>query len=324
MDTPAGGEPLWSLDPPVLFRTFGLLLRAFYHEDYYFPLPAGHPFQMEKFPGGRAIIQKEAPEIRILEAGEASREELQRVHAEEYLRKVCEGSWSSAERVRMGLPVDPRLYRRCALEVGGTIAAGRAALEDGLAANLGGGTHHASHDSASGYCVFNDVAVAVRSLRSENPDLWTMVVDTDAHQGDGTHALFAGDRRTFTYSVHVEKNFPARKVAGDCDVSLCRGVEGREYLDSFKKSVERAFLDFEPDLVFWVAGADIHRDDRFGMMRLTEADIRQRNAYMIGLCRSWKVPLAMVYGGGYNRDVDFTNKLHALPVLQASENFGYK
>ena len=293
-------------------------MKAFYHEEYFFPLPEGHPFQMDKFPRGRAIVASEAPQIEILPAREASSAELCRVHSMEYLRKVSEGIWPSADRVRMGLPVDPRLYRRCALEAGGTILAGFAALEDGMAANLGGGTHHASRERASGYCIFNDVAVGVRSLRREFPDLWTMIIDTDAHQGDGTHELFSGDRRTFTYSIHVGKNFPARKVSGDLDVPLDRWVAGDSYLDSLRRSLESAFLEFEPDVVFWVAGANVHEDDRFGQMRLTLEHIRQRNAFVIDLVRGWDVPLVIVYGGGYNRDRELTNRLHALPVIQAA------
>ena len=288
-------------------------MRSFYHEDYYFPLPENHPFQMGKFPGGRDLVR--AAGGRIEEAAEATEEDLRRVHAGDYLGRVRAGSWSSAERTRMGLPVDPRLYRRCALETGGSIAAGRAALADGIAANLGGGTHHAAVDRASGYCVFNDVAVAVRALRADHPDLYVMVVDTDAHQGDGTHRTFRGDPRTFTYSIHVGANFPSRKEPGDLDVPLDRFVGGRDYLDALRSTLEKAFLEFEPDLVFWVAGADVHGDDRFGQMKLSVGEIEERNRFVLDLALGWQVPLAIVYGGGYNRDVSLTNRLHALPVL---------
>jgi len=299
-------------------------VRAFYHEDYYFPLPANHPFQMGKFPGGREIVAKEGSDISICEAPEALESELLLVHSPSYLKRVRSGDWKPAEVVRMGLPLDHRLFRRCSLEVGGSILAGKSALKTGLAANLGGGTHHADKERASGYCIFNDVAVAIRAIRREHPDLWVMVIDTDAHQGDGTHSLFAGDRRVFTYSIHVGKNFPAKKVPGDCDVPLPRGVDGRSYENAFFSSVERAFLEFEPDLVFWVAGADIHERDRFGQMSLTESDIRQRNRFVIDLVRGWNVPLAIVYGGGYNRDPRLTDWLHALPVLQAGNgNVGF-
>jgi len=244
------------------------------------------------------------------------------VHSGEYLQKIRKGLWSGSEAARMGLPLDSRLYRRCALETGGTIQAGFAALQDGCATNLGGGTHHANTARASGYCVLNDVAVAARALRREHPDLWVMIVDTDAHQGDGTHALFAADRRTFTYSIHVGKNFPSQKIPGDLDVPLDRWVDGKTYLDAMRSSLERSFLEFEPDLVFWVAGADIHQDDRFGQMRLSEADIRERNDFILQLARGWNVPLSIVYGGGYNTDDSLTNRLHALPILQASKEDG--
>lgn len=292
-------------------------MKAFYHEDYYFPLPEGHPFQMEKFPGGRSIVATRLPAVEIVTAREALEEEILQVHSKEHLKRVRDGTWTSTEVVRMGLPIDARLFRRCALESGGTIMAGKQALADGISVNLGGGTHHASASRASGYCLFNDVAIAVRALRRANPDLWVMIVDTDAHQGDGTHALFRSDYRTFTYSIHVGANFPSRKEPGDLDVPLDRWVDGQTYLDRLRSSLEAAFLEFEPDLVFWVAGADIHTLDRFGQMRLEEAEIQARNQFVLDLVRGWSVPLTIVYGGGYNRDPSFTNWLHALPILQA-------
>jgi len=233
---------------------------------------------------------------------------------------VMRSLWNRTEQVKLGLPVDGRLYGRCASEVGGTECAGRAALRDGLAANLGGGTHHAAVDRAGGFCVFNDVAVAVRTLRTDHPDLYVMIIDTDAHQSDGTNEIFQADPRTYTYSIHVASNYPARKVSGNCDIGLERFVEGKSYLSALKGSLEKAFLDFEPDMVFWVSGADVHREDRFAQMKLSEEDIRERNEFVTGLVRSWQVPMAIVYGGGYNRDVSLTNRLHVLPVLQILED----
>lgn len=297
------------------------MVRLFYHEDYFFPLPAGHPFQMEKFPRCRDLLRADG--LKIEDAEPAGEEDLLRVHARDYLRKVQRGLWTRVEQTRMGLPVDSRLFGRCASETGGTIRAARAALLEGsIAANLGGGTHHAASDRAAGFCVFNDVAVAIRAIRMEHPDLYVMVIDTDAHQGDGTNEIFRKDPRTFTYSIHVGANYPASKVAGDCDVALDRYVTGSVYLDALRSSLEVSFMDFEPDLVFWVAGADIHEDDRFGQMCLNEDEIRERNRFVLEMVRGWSVPLAIVYGGGYNRDVPLTNRLHILPVRQCMERFG--
>jgi len=294
-------------------------VQAFYHRDYYFPLPEGHPFQMEKFPGGHAIVAREGRGITLRPAEPVTPGQLARVHTPAYLEKVRTHAWVGSERTRMGLPADPRLFARCASECGGTLQAGRAALAEGIAANLGGGTHHAAADRASGFCLFNDVAVAIRALRVEHPDLFVFVLDTDAHQGDGTHALFSTDPRVFTYSIHVGRNFPARKVPGDCDVPLERYADGPTYLDALRRTLETAFLAFEPDLVFWVAGADVHRDDRFGQLCLDREAIEARNRFVLDLVRSWQVPLAIVYGGGYNREVALTNRLHAEPVLRAGE-----
>ncbi|MEM0966024.1 MAG: histone deacetylase [Verrucomicrobiota bacterium] len=273
---------------------------------------------MEKFPEGRRLVESGVPQAEVLEARPASVEELSLVHSSEYLAKIRQGTWTSSEAKKMGLPVDPLLFRRCALEVGGTVLAGEAALTEGLSANLGGGTHHAAQNRASGYCILNDVAVAIRSLRKQRPDLWVMVIDTDAHQGDGTHEIFCDDRRTFTYSIHVGPNFPSKKISGDMDVAVDRWTDGPRYLELLKPSLRKVLLDFEPDLVFWVAGADIHREDRFGQMGLSVTEIEERNRFVLELVLEWSIPTAIVYGGGYNRDVSLTNHLHALPVLQAA------
>lgn len=251
---------------------------------------------------------------------------LERVHERGYLDRVsldagnAEGrpGLERRERVRLGLPAHPRLLERSALETAGTVAAMWAALEDGMAANLAGGTHHAFAGEGQGYCVLNDVAVAIAELRANGADPHVLIVDTDAHQGNGNHHLFARDGKVFTYSIHVGRNYPSRKVAGDCDVALPRWVEGGLYLEELAGSLAEVFGRTEPDLVFWISGADGHEADRFGQMRLTEGDMRKRDERVLGLCRDYVVPTVVVYGGGYNQRPGGTGWLHAQTIRVAA------
>ncbi|MEM9227706.1 MAG: histone deacetylase, partial [Verrucomicrobiota bacterium] len=231
-------------------------MKAFYHPDYFLPLPEGHPFPMEKFPGAYGILASESLEIEVLPVQPATREQLERVHTSAYLDAIAQGELTGYERRRLGLPHYPRLLTRSAQETAGSIAAAYAALEDGIACNLAGGTHHAFADRGLGFCVLNDVAIAIAELRSKHPDLWILVVDTDAHQGNGTHALLRDVPNTYTYSIHVGRNYPSAKEPGDCDVPLPRYVTGDEYLHELHRTLEPCFRETEPDLVFWVAGAD--------------------------------------------------------------------
>lgn len=274
---------------------------------------------MEKFPEALGILCEEAPEMAIVQIEPASMKSLQRVHTPGYLSQIRDGSLSSYDRNRLGLPHNPRLLVRSAMETAGTIAAAYAALEDGIAANLAGGTHHAFADRGLGFCVLNDIAVAVAELRVTHPELHIMVIDTDAHQGNGTHALLRNDPEAFTYSIHVGRNYPAHKEPGDVDVPLPRFVEGQEYFFHLERTLPEALHRAEPDLVFWIAGADLHLDDRFGQMRLTQQDITARDNFVLNLVRRWDVPMCVLYGGGYNTAPGMTAKLHANTVLHAGQ-----
>lgn len=274
---------------------------------------------MEKFPEACEILHKECPELDIIHVAPASMEQLLRVHDRQYLEAIRDGKLTRYDRNRLGLPHDPRLLERSAMETAGTIHAAQTALTDGIAANLAGGTHHAFADRGLGFCVLNDIAVATAELRSSDPELHIMVIDTDAHQGNGTHALLRDDPFSFTYSIHVGKNYPARKEPGDCDVPLPRWVEGDEYLHALETTLPEAFHRAEPDLVFWIAGADLHVDDRFGQMKLTNADMAARDDLVLDLINRWEIPTAILYGGGYNRSAGMTARMHADTVLRAVE-----
>lgn len=294
-------------------------MRCFYHPGYYFPLPAEHPFPMDKFWRAEVFIRAAgAPALNIECVVEASIAQLLLVHTQAYLEQIRNGSLSHLAALKLGLPASETLLTRSRLEVAGTLAAARAALEDGLACNLAGGTHHAFPDHGEGYCVLNDVAIAIRDLHLSRSDLRVFVLDTDAHQGNGTHAIFAADPRVFTYSIHVGKNYPAVKTPGSLDVELPRFVTGADYLEQLEATLSPALAEFAPDLVFWIAGADPHEHDRFGQMKLTDADFAARDDHILRLVTSRCCPTAILYGGGYNRDREHTARIHAATVLRAA------
>jgi len=294
-------------------------VRCFYHPGYYFPLPAEHPFPMDKFWRAEALIRAaQSPALSIETVAAASFDQLLRVHTPAYLEQICTGALDPLPALKLGLPAGEALLNRSRLEVGGTVAAAYAALADGLACNLAGGTHHAFPDHGQGYCVLNDVAIAIRDLHLTRPTLRVFVLDTDAHQGNGTHAIFAADPRVFTYSIHVGRNYPAIKTSGSLDVELPRFVPGSDYLEQLEATLFPALAEFAPDLVFWIAGADPHEHDRFGQMKLTDADLAARDDHILTLVTTRRWPTAILYGGGYNRDREHTARIHAATVLGAA------
>lgn len=298
-------------------------MRCFYHPDYFLPLPAGHPFPMEKFPEAHALVRDY---VEVSAPIPITRIDLERAHKPAYLDAVnftrnneAERGLSPYARNRLGLPASPDLLKRSSLETAGTISATLAALEDGIAANLAGGTHHAFPDKGLGFCVLNDIAVTVEYLKAKKrlPNQ-ILIVDTDAHQGNANHAYFAEVPAVFTYSIHVGKNYPAKKEAGDLDVPLERYISGARYLQALKQSLESVFARVEPDLVFWISGADTHIDDRFGQMRLSSEDMATRDEIVLALCHQYLASTVVVYGGGYNRTPGMTGWLHAQTILRAS------
>ena len=294
-------------------------LRCFYHPDFFLPLPPGHPFPMEKFPQAHDILISEGAAVEIAPVAPAPSRQLLRVHTSAYLRKLAHGTLDDMEVYKLGLPWHPRLLHRSSLETAATVAACHHALAHGMAANLAGGTHHAFPDRGLGYCVLNDVAVAIRDLHETRPALRIFVADTDAHQGNGTHAIFRGDERVFTYSIHGERNYPSAKEAGDLDVGLPREVSGQDYLAALTDSLPAALDNFPADLVIWISGADVHESDRFGQMRLTTAQMGTRDRLVVDWCLERRLPLAILYGGGYHREPGMTARLHANTITTAAE-----
>jgi acetoin utilization deacetylase AcuC-like enzyme len=298
---------------------FALSAFVFYSPDYFLPLPVGHPFPMEKFPQAyEALVREGWLEESMLQMVDPCPEEaLRRVHTAEYLHRIAAGTLPEKEARALGLPPGEPLLRRSALETEGTVRACRAALTQGLGLNLAGGTHHAFPDRGEGFCVLNDVAVAVRALQAEHGRLRIFVADTDAHQGNGTHAILGSDATVFTYSIHVGANYPSRKVTGSLDVPLPRFVQGKEYLTALRATLRPSLWEFAPDLLIWVSGVDPHANDRFGQMQLRLRDLQERDRLVVEWARERSCPLAVLYGGGYSRQPGDTARMHRNTVVTA-------
>jgi acetoin utilization deacetylase AcuC-like enzyme len=294
-------------------------MRCFYSQDLELKLPSGHPFPMEKFRVSKDMLLEGGilrPE-EIIEVSRAASHLLRRVHEPEYIRRIESGNLGRKEEILLGLPVTPELFSRSVTEVEATRLACHAALAEGVGVCLAGGTHHAFRGHGEGYCVFNDVAIAIRDLQDKQPNIRIMVVDTDAHQGNGTADLLASDPRVFTYSIHVGRNYPTKKAESSLDVETVRYVEGDMYLNQLFTSLAGALDTFAPDLVIWISGADNHRNDRFGQMHLSLKDIQRRDEVLLGAFIRNRIPVAVLYGGGYNRQPEFTAKLHRNTIATA-------
>jgi len=302
-------------------------MRAFHSDQFVLPLPAGHSFPMTKYRLLREAVERDLPGVRLHEAPPASDGELALVHSPLYVTAVAEGLLSAAQQREIGFPWSARMAERARRSVGATIAAARAALAEGVAANLAGGTHHAYADRGSGYCVFNDVAVAARLMQAEwhrdrlrRPGsaadaargLQVLVVDLDVHQGNGTAALFADDPTVFTLSLHGERNFPARKEASDLDVALPDGCADADYLEALDAALTEVWQRLAarpPQLAFYLAGADPHEDDRLGRLKLSAAGLAERDRRVFDALRGRGIPVAVSMAGGYGRELDTTVEL---------------
>jgi acetoin utilization deacetylase AcuC-like enzyme len=302
-------------------------MRAFYADHFVLPLPEGHRFPMGKYERLRHRVATECPGITLAEALPASDGELALAHTPRYVHAVSEGHLSAAEQREIGFPWSPRMAERARRSVGATISAARTALMQGqgLAVNLAGGTHHAQADKGSGYCVFNDVAVAARLMqaewhRRERRLLRVAVIDLDVHQGNGTAAIFRDDDTVFTLSLHGARNFPLRKEPGDLDVELPDGCTDGPYLDALDSALAalwRRHGERLPGLVFYLAGADPHEGDRLGRLKLTAAGLAERDCRVFTACRERGVPLALCMAGGYGRDIDDSVAVHVRTLQEA-------
>jgi acetoin utilization deacetylase AcuC-like enzyme len=250
----------------------------------------------------------------VHEPARATVDELARVHTRDYIDRLTSGTLTDAELRLLGFPWSPALVERSYRAVGGTLGAVRRALEDGVAMNLAGGTHHAFADRGEGFCVFNDVAIAVRALRAEGLIGRAAIIDLDVHQGNGTHAIFAGDTETFTFSMHGGRNYPFHKVPGTLDIELPDGTGDDEYLAQLARALPRVLNDGRPDLVVYLAGADPHERDRLGRLKMTFEGLERRDAMVLEACREVGIPVAVTIAGGYGVDVRETVGVHLATV----------
>jgi acetoin utilization deacetylase AcuC-like enzyme len=290
-------------------------MQAFHSDRHLLPLPPGHTFPRSKY---RLLRERVATfaDLDASEAAPASDAQLLLVHEAAYVTAVTSGTLSGAEQRAIGFPWSEEMVERSRRSVGATLAAARAALREGVAANLAGGTHHAAAARGSGYCVFNDVAVATRVLQAETA-LRVVVIDLDVHQGDGTAAIFAGDRSVFTISLHGARNFPFRKASSDLDLALADGCGDAEYLAALDDALavlarEHAAQPF--GLAFYLAGADPHEGDRLGRLKLSAEGLLRRDRRVLAVLGAARIPVTLTMAGGYGHDLDVTVAIQAATI----------
>jgi len=296
------------------------VLRLWTSARYAFPLPDGHRFPIAKYQLLREQILTTGiatPES-LREPDRVERDDLLLVHTADYVDRFIEGRLTAAELRRLGFPWSRSLVERSLRAVGGTCEAAVAALDDGIAMNLAGGTHHAFPDHGEGFCVFNDVAVAIRMLQRAGRIRRAAIVDLDVHQGNGTNAIFGGDDSVFTFSMHGGRNYPFHKVAGSLDVELPDGTRDEEYLDQLVRHLPDVLSRSQPDLVVYLAGADPHEGDALGRLRLSFDGLARRDSFVIHLCREVGLPVTITIAGGYGRSIDDTVRIHTETARIAS------
>lgn len=295
------------------------MLFAWSSASYMVPLPPGHRFPMAKYRllKERVIGDGIIPASRVLEPDRAPVENVRLVHTERYVEDIDRGRLDAAAERRLGFPWSPALVERSYRSVGGTIAAAHAALENGIAINLSGGTHHAFADHGEGFCVFNDVAIAIRALQREQRLARAVVIDLDVHQGNGTNAIFAGDERVYTFSMHGAKNYPFHRVPGCVDIELPDGTGDGAYLDILAAALPNALRAAGAQLALYLAGADVLAGDRLGRLGLTQAGMARRDALVLEACREIGLPVAIVLGGGYGARLEDTVDGHVQTVRLA-------
>ena len=287
---------------------------------YTVDLPPGHRFPIEKY----ALLRDEVIASGLVSAetlhepARALVEDVRLVHTERYITALITGTLGDAEQRRIGLPWSQSLVERSFRAVGGTCEAATAALEHGVTMNLAGGTHHAFPDHGEGFCVFNDVAVAIRMLQRDSRIRRAAVIDLDVHQGNGTHAVFAGDTSVFTFSMHGGRNFPFHKVPGTLDVELADGTGDDEYLDLLRTALPRVIANASPDLVIYLAGSDPHEGDRLGRLCLTFDGLARRDAMVLEACREVGIPVAITIAGGYGKNIHDSVRAHVNTVRIAA------
>jgi acetoin utilization deacetylase AcuC-like enzyme len=292
-----------------------------YHPDYVVPLPVGHRFPMPKFKllHDLLIADGVARADQFHQPAPPPRDWMELVHTADYVTAYCEGTLNPQAQRRIGLPWSPALVTRTCTALGGTILAAQLALKCGLACNTAGGTHHAFPSYGSGFCIFNDLAIAARVVQNLGLAQRILIVDLDVHQGDGTAFIFQNDSSVFTFSMHCAINFPSTKQKSDLDVPLAAGMEDDDYLQTLAKYLPNLLTQVRPDLVLYDAGVDPHGGDRLGKLALTDRGLYRRDMQVLTTCVAQGYPVACVIGGGYAEDMAALVYRHSLLHRAASE-----
>jgi acetoin utilization deacetylase AcuC-like enzyme len=282
-----------------------------YTPRYYADIGEGHVFPIRKFELVRDQLLREGTlrPANIVEPQPAAINDVLLVHTEDYITRLRAGCLTPREIRRLGLPWSKALVRRSFLAAGGTLSAARWALNESVGSNLAGGTHHAFPDHGEGFCVLNDVAIAIRVLRRDRLIGRAAIVDCDVHQGNGTAAIFEGDESVFTFSMHGAKNYPLFKARSTLDVELPDGTPDEAYMASLAENLPRVFAH-SPDIVFYLGGADPFVGDKLGRLALTMAGLAERDAYVLSECRTRRIPIVTVMSGGYAEDIKDTVEIH--------------
>jgi acetoin utilization deacetylase AcuC-like enzyme len=294
-------------------------MKVFYCDQFVLPLPPNHRFPMAKYRLLRERVEQYNRGQYQLCIPEAAKDgDILLAHDAAYLQKVVSGGLSEREIRALGFPWSERLVERSRRSSGATIGACRAALEDGAGANLAGGTHHAFRDSAQGYCLFNDSAIAARAMLRDRLVKRALIADCDVHQGNGTASILRDDPSVFTFSIHGANNFPARKERSDLDIELADGTTDAAYLEALDAGVRRAIDQARPELVIYLAGADPFEGDRLGRLKITKAGLAARDDLVYGYCRGHGLPVAVVMGGGYAHNIHDIVDIHYQSVERAA------
>lgn len=299
-------------------------MKLFYTDVFVLPLPAGHRFPMEKYSRLRETLlaSGDFSEADFLLPHAATDEELSRAHDPDYIQAVAQGLLPEKAQKAIGFPWSEGMVERSRRSAGATICACRAAIEQGVSANLAGGTHHAFRDRGEGFCIFNDAAVAARAMQAEGLARRILIVDCDVHQGNGTASILHGDDSIFTFSIHGARNFPFDKEESDLDIELPDGCSDALYLLRLEEGLETAFDLARPDLVIYLAGADPYCDDRLGRLSLTFAGLAERDKRVFEHCKALYLPVAVAMAGGYARQINDTVQIHATTIRLAKALLG--
>ena len=297
-------------------------IRVFYSPYYYAEIGEGHVFPIKKFELVRDKLLNEGTlaENNFVEPEAAKIEDVLLVHTEDYITRLRNGTLTAKEIRKLGLPWSESLVRRSFLATSGTINAARWALENGIGSNLAGGTHHAFPDRGEGFCVLNDVAIAIRVLQKENLAKRFLIIDCDVHQGNGTAFIFKDEREIFTFSIHGAKNYPLFKEISTLDLELPDGTADAEYLETLHEALPRVFLH-NPDLIFYLAGADPFENDKLGRLKLTLEGLRRRDEIALEFAKERETPIVTVMSGGYAKDINDTVEIHTNTIRAVKKIF---